>query len=286
MRFSFGMRLFQSIDKRLECHIFIPRNGILSFQVEASPIMRAKELVPILAEIYGVPFDTAFMIDRSLSEAGLRTKGKGRRLPEMTRREAIIFLIACMVTLRATKAGQEVQPWLSADGWVNDEIESGDCPSQDHSAMGLEPPQELIEEYRPGIRNEYMREVARRLDYQPYDDDDLPTRINMIDCLLAVCDVLEAHHLTGEDFKFEISVSHGWAAVSVNERFSGGYSEIRFQTAAGADNPVSYETQINKSAVVYGDALLALAVRTKSEEGRDQKHDERNKHQDQRTEPH
>lgn len=229
--------------------------------------MRAKELVPILAEIYGVPFETAFMIDRSLAEAGLRAKGRGRSLPEMTRREAIIFLVAGMVTLKATKAGQEVQPWLSADGWINDEIEPGDYPSEDCAAMGLEAPQEMIDEDAakgPIIKNHYMREVVKLLDYQPEDDDSLPARINMIDCLLAVCEMLEANHLSGESFKFEISVSHGWAAISVNERFSGGYSEIRFQTEAGADDPVSYETQISKSAVVYGDALLALAIRTRA----------------------
>ncbi|WP_111431014.1 hypothetical protein [Rhodobacteraceae bacterium DSL-40] len=219
--------------------------------------MRAKELVPILAEIYGVPFETAFMIDRSLSEAGLRAKGRGRSLPEMTRREAIIFLVACMITLKATRAGQEVQSWLSADGWINDEID-----------LGVEAPQEMIGEDKakgPTIRNYHMREVVQRLNYQPKDGDGLPTYINMIDCLVAVCDMLEANHLTGEALKFEISVSHGWAAVSVNERFSGGYSEIRFQSEAGADDPISFETQISKSAVVYGNALLALAVRTAPE---------------------
>lgn len=232
--------------------------------------MRAKELVPILAEIYGVPFETAFMIDRSLSEAGLRAKGRGRSLPEMTRREAIIFLIACMVTIKATKAGQEVQPWLSATGWINDETEPGDYPSLDYAAMGLEAPQEMIDKDNakgPIIKNYYMREVLKLLDYQPKDDDGLPARINMIDCLLAACEMLEANHLSGESFKFEISVSHGWAAISVNERFSGGYSEIRFQTEAGAYDPISYETQIIKSAVIYGDALMALAVRTADKEG-------------------
>ncbi|MBN9889581.1 hypothetical protein [Salipiger abyssi] len=223
-----------------------------------------------MAEIYGVPFETAFMIDRSLSEAGLRAKGRGRSLPEMTRREAIIFLIACMVTLKATKAGQEVQPWLSADGWINDEIEPGDYPSEDYAAMGLEAPQEMIDKDAakgPIIKNYYMQEVVKLLDYQPADEDGLPARINMIDCLLAVCDLLEDTGTDAGHFKFEISVSHGWAAISVNERFSGGYSEIRFQTDAGADDPVSYETQISKSAVVYGDALLALVVRTARENG-------------------
>lgn len=215
--------------------------------------MRAKELVPILAEIYGVPFETAFMVDRSLVEAGLRAKGRGRSLPDMTRREAIIFLVACMTIQKATKAGQQVQPWLSADGWINDKM---DYPSEDEAKETV-------------IRNHYMSKVVQILDYQPKGDDALPARFNMIDCLLAVCGVLEANHLTGEAFKFEISVSHGWAAVLIDESFSGGRSEIRFQTESGADDPVLYEAQINRSAVVYGDALLALAVRTAPETGRE-----------------
>lgn len=213
--------------------------------------MRAKELVPILAEIYGVPFETAFMIDRSLFESGLRTKGRGRTLPEMTRREAIIFLIACMVTQKATKAGNEVQEWLKADGWIDD---------QDPEAIDqFEDDEDSAPVY---VQNIYMKNAVELLpSYTTPNDEDFG-RINLVDFLMAVCAMLQANHLTGEEFKFEISVSHGWAAVSINQRQSGGYSELRFQTQKGGQNPVSYETQINKSAVVYGDALLALAART------------------------
>jgi ferredoxin-NADP reductase len=40
-------------------------------------IMRAKDLVPILAENLNMPAVTAFQIDRSLAENGYRAKGRG-----------------------------------------------------------------------------------------------------------------------------------------------------------------------------------------------------------------
>jgi len=213
--------------------------------------MRAKELVPILAEIYGVPFETAFMIDRSISEAGLRARGRGRSLPEMARREAIIFLVACMTTVKPTKAGQEVQEWMQADGWIQDY--NPDAPEERTDD----------DDYEPGfVWNYHMKKALDLLPLYTTPNNDEFARINLIDFLMAVCATLQANHLTGDEFKFEISVSHGWAAVSVNDRTSGGYSELRFQTEAGGQDPVSYETQISKSAVVYGDALMALAVRT------------------------
>ena len=221
--------------------------------------MRAKELVPILAEIYGVPFETAFMIDRSLAEGGLRAKGRGRSLPEMTRPEALTFLLACMVTQKATKAGDEVQPWLAAEGWIND---------QDPEA-----PDELTDEYLTEevleqpvyARNFHMGKIIERLGLKEYQGRG-PFGIKMFDFLLAACDVMEASAVSGEIFKFEISLSHGWAAFSVNDAFYGGYSEARFHTDEGAANSAAYETQISKSAVIYGDALQALVFRTQAQE--------------------
>lgn len=203
--------------------------------------MRAKELVPILAEIYGVPFVAAGMIDRSLAEAGLRAKGRGKALPEMTRREALIFLIACMATQKASRAGDEVKPWLSAHGLVVEPISDG--------------------------HNHYMQEILDRMGYQPTGDDGFPSSINMVDCLLAACGVLEASNIDGHLLKFELCFSHGWASVVVDEAFSGGRSEIYFLAHDDADDPAIHETQIMKTAVIHGDALLALAARTPRQEG-------------------
>lgn len=218
--------------------------------------MRAKELVPILAEIYGVPFETAFMIDRSLAECGLRAKGKGRSLPEMTRREALIFLLACMVTQKATRAGHEVLPWLKAEGWISDRD-----PDEPEELTE----EDLTDEYlaqAPFAKNHYMRQILEHLSKnEGYRRGDF-IQMKMVDFLLATCKILEAGYVSGEIFKFEIGLSHGGAVFSVNEEFSGGYSEARFHTEEGSKNFEAYETQISKTAVIHGDALRALVIRT------------------------
>ena len=81
--------------------------------------MRAKELVPILANEWGVPFETAFAVDRSLAEGGLRAKGKGRALPQMDRREATLFLIGCMASPKSSRADEEVRFWADAVGHLD-----------------------------------------------------------------------------------------------------------------------------------------------------------------------
>lgn len=78
--------------------------------------MRAKELIPILANEWGVPFETAFAVDRSLAEGGLRAKGKGRALPQMSRKEATLFLLGCMASPKSSRAAEEVKFWAEAIG--------------------------------------------------------------------------------------------------------------------------------------------------------------------------
>lgn len=230
--------------------------------------MRAKELVPILAEIYGVPFETAFMIDRSLAECGLREKGRGRSLPEMTRREAVIFLVACMVTQKATKAGQEVLPWLKADGMIADE-RSFDEFAQEHGCkvsreLGLSPETDPPAA-KSFIRNYDMRKVVEAV--KRYQVEPEPHGfINLIDCLMAACEVLEKQHRLGDSLKLEISTSHGWASLTVDDGLRGKRSELRFQNSEASHDAARYDHQINRTAVIYGDALTALAVRTEKPE--------------------
>lgn len=238
-------------------------NALYSFQSNGEK-MRAKELVPIFADALGIPVETARILDRSLAEAGLREKGRGRHLPDMTRKEALTFLIACMVTTKATKAGQEVEPWLAAYGWPYEQVDATEFPSLAYIALGIEIPQHVVEEdeTKALIKNRHMSTVLCRLAEQ-YGEPNAPlTRINLVDCLMVACDVLVAENVRPSAVKLEISVSHGWAAFTINERSSGGYSEIRFQTV---DDPVSHETQINRSAVVYGDALQVLIAGTASD---------------------
>lgn len=86
--------------------------------ISKGAIMRSKELIPILSENIGVPFGQAWVIDRSLANSGLRAKHKGPNPPDMTREEALNFLIGSMCALTATKAGEEVSKWRRAIGMI------------------------------------------------------------------------------------------------------------------------------------------------------------------------
>ncbi len=78
--------------------------------------MRAKELVPLLAEMLGVDPVWADQADRALADAGFRKKGRGRAVPEMSRVEALHFLIACMTSTVAMRAPEDVAYWLAFRG--------------------------------------------------------------------------------------------------------------------------------------------------------------------------
>jgi hypothetical protein len=79
------------------------------------PMITWKEAIPILADKFGISPKTAWVLDRSLANAGLRRKHKGPNPPAYEREEALTFLIAC-VTARhgSTKAAEIVTPWLES----------------------------------------------------------------------------------------------------------------------------------------------------------------------------
>lgn len=228
--------------------------------------MRAKELVPILAEIYGVPFETAFMIDRSLAERGLRAKGRGKSIPQMTRREAVTFLLACMVNQRTTRAADDLEPWLTADGYLDDEPLHHSY-FEEAEALGLvgegEPDEDyLSDELR--AHNPTVRRILDSMGYEPIDGEGFPVRFGMIDFLMAACDFLEDHPTHADDLRLEVSLSHGWATLTwpgLNQLVS----RIRFSTH---DNDLVFDqdSQISRSASIGGIALLALTVRTSTRE--------------------
>lgn len=227
--------------------------------------MRAKELIPILAEIYNFPFETAFMIDRSLAENGLRAKGRGKSIPQMTRREAVIFLVACMVNHRTTRGADDVTPWLSADGYVADNI-SGVTYADEAAALGLQVEDLEMEEPETELLafNPAIHEVLTHLGY---GKDRQPDDINLIDFLEAACDYLERNPMHSYGFRLEISLSHRWATLTwpgLNDRVS----RVEFVTGDN-DRVFDRENQISRSASIEGGALLAIAVRTASREGSD-----------------
>lgn len=223
--------------------------------------MRAKELVPILAEIYGVPFVEAFQIDRSLAEHGLRARGRGKAIPHMTRREAVIFLVACMVTERTTRAADDVRPWLSADGGVLDKQE----PSyeEERAALGVEDAEydDTIpddEDFR--VKNHHLRAVLEAMDFTP-SRSGLKPSLSFIDFLVAAAGYLADHSWAAEEFSLEISSSHGRATVRWGD--TDDVSKVEFwvdQEEVTAD----YETEISRSSSIFGGALAALARRTEA----------------------
>lgn len=210
--------------------------------------MRAKELVPILAEEWGIPLETADVIDRALADAGLREKGRGRDVPEMTRREAVVFLLACMVAGKPTKAGQEVQPWLDAKGRITDTPDEADAkPDPVAGVVG------------PQVHSRLLHEMLPDLDLVPYHGGDPDNPISLTDLLVAICDRLANGPMLYDEIRLEISLSQGWAACTMRELDTGKRSEIRF--GGNGDGPGA-EFRICRSAVVSKFALSSIASRT------------------------
>lgn len=236
--------------------------------LETVASMLNKELVPILAEIWGVPFERAWTIDRALANAGYRRKWKGPNPPHMTRREALVFLLACMVAEKATKAGDEVKPWVEAEGSLIQDMRLEDCPADEYAALGYEPTPEMIEEQRAAqsiIRNRTMRDLLDVLKYTPEDHSGLPSCINIVSCMMAVCSLFESSRgYQFESFKLEINVSNGFASASFNNSSAGDYSQIYFTTNEQRSELTDYDSKINRYVTVYGEALMAITVRTET----------------------
>ncbi|UES39335.1 hypothetical protein [Roseibium aggregatum] len=76
--------------------------------------MRASKLVPKLADEFCIPQALAGQIDRAFANAGYREKGKGRAVPDMTRREAVSLAVAFMACDRASDVPEAMRYWSSA----------------------------------------------------------------------------------------------------------------------------------------------------------------------------
>jgi len=206
--------------------------------------LRANELVPILAEKFGFSIEAAFRIDRSLAEAGMRAKGKGRSLPEMGRREALIFLIACMVTDKITKAADEVSPWLSAPGMVN-----------------LVPDLSTEREWEiPDEKNEkYQYYLAMEAVLSPYKNQD--GAVTLIDYLLAFCALIEEGRIAMEDVQLTIDFTDLSATVD-SEFVDGETFSVIDPTADTQMERKESATGIKRKCTVGGTTLNEIIIRT------------------------
>lgn len=210
----------------------------------AEKIMRAKKLIPILAEAYGIPFEVAFAIDRSLSENGFRAKGKGRSWPEMNRREAVHFLIGCMVADKASRAADHLSVWVSAVSKAIS-IDTSISAGVDESIYPL------------GVseREDSMHHRAKLMSFS----EELDGRaISLVDYLLQMMPYLKRY--PGINLELKFSPTHLDAVVIISTKFC--IFEIR--TFHAKKEPVGYiapDPVMGKKVTVSvnGEWLLAIA---------------------------
>jgi hypothetical protein len=230
--------------------------------------MRPKELIPILSEFFGVSFETAWVLDRALADAGLRTKSKGRKPLDMTRRDAIHFLLACMSANIATRAVEDVKHW-AAFTWKPDDPECNEVGSAEesehaHALAALSHRADVnAPEDEPAYKEYPMGYKAALCD---------PLRklaaadgsITLVDYLLLLTRWLANHGPDPSDVKFELITTHDTARVSYEKTFYGTIHSDHFFWPRGAERrgTAPEQTGIYKGAHIFGDALLAIASRT------------------------
>ncbi|MDB5613082.1 MAG: hypothetical protein JWQ22_735 [Devosia sp.] len=209
--------------------------------------MRAYEMITILSEAFGFPFDAAYRIDRVLAEAGMRAKGKGRNLPEMDRREALTFLIACMAVDKITKADEEVSPWLSARGTVNKDPKSI-------------VPDEWEEPDMPARTKHYLAMERVLVPHKDHNGE-----VQLIDYLLAVCELLQNEDLRPGQIKFEIELSQMGASCSYKITENDILDDLFFVIDPETQRPIeckNLDTAIRRKCSLSGFGLLEIIKRT------------------------
>ena len=222
--------------------------------------MRAKELIPILSEIWGIPFDTAWVLDRSLADAGLRNKGKGRTPPDMTRADALRFLIAYMTAPVATRAAEDVAHWCSfrwkpLDPNCEEHGSADEAELEDmKAALMLEAKDAPYKEYPMGYKVAIVDRAAKLAD--------AAGEIGLLDYLLLLTAWLAEGGEDPSNVRFEIITSRGEAAVRFEKHSYGEIHTDHFFGSKSQDTAGDEAAGVFKSSYVFGEALLAIAART------------------------
>lgn len=223
--------------------------------------MRAKELVPILSDRFAIEPETGAVIDRSLATEKLRQQGKGRSWPEMTREEAIIFLLACLAAEKPTKAAQEVAPWLEARARVGQEPLRLEETEAGRTKLALA--REWGDKPRP---HEDRLEVKfwRLLDTFLVGRRDANGMMGLVDYLAGICDMFEAKMLNLDLVSLDLVGSLGRATVTFTDKTG---SVLRCDTfdvpAAKSIKKPSSKAAIRRTASVNGRALREIVLRTR-----------------------
>ncbi|AML50412.1 hypothetical protein [Falsihalocynthiibacter arcticus] len=212
--------------------------------------MHAHSLIPILSEKFDFPFDAARRIDRVLAEAGLRAKGKGRNLPDMDRREALTFLLACMVTDKITKANEEVLRWLSARGKVN----------------MAPPPDDLDGWDTTDIEASMEEEHHKAMEAMIAPNKNQEGEVTLIDYLLAMCNLIKERALKPECVQLDIDFTDLNACVVLNDKHGDEFIADRFfvidPTTDLPQDLTRRATGIKRKCSIKGIALLEIIDRT------------------------
>lgn len=219
--------------------------------------MRARELVPILAEHFGIVGDAAFAIDRALADHGLREMSKGRARPDATRPEGLTFLIGCMIylTMRHSSAGRirdDVAMWVNATTYINCGVAEDDPYVEELIAQGL-PLAEALERARKDHISEF-----------PFREGLEGKFVTLIDYLLAVMHYRQDSEGVDDfdDIVFKISPSHYEATVTVRSKESfASHTETFIPREAPAsvfDRPPLIKSMVSVEAL----ALAEISART------------------------
>lgn len=72
-------------------------------------LMHALQFVQEFATFTGQDYATLRVIDRALADAGLRAKAKGKRMPDVTLDEGVMFLLAVLANTHPTRAAEAAQ---------------------------------------------------------------------------------------------------------------------------------------------------------------------------------
>lgn len=222
--------------------------------------MRAKELVPILAEKFGVIQETADVIDRSLAVGELRRLGKGRSWPMMTREEAITFLLACLITERPTKAAEEVRSWLQTEAKVNEEpllvkvLKGGRKKILDIDDWDMNE-----REFPEVPRVEFCRSIERYFKDKRNSDNSVGLGVY----LKVICNLLSDGLMTPNKLKLDVVRSLGMARLSyTNDDGKVLLEDTFWNAAAQQQHRLPSDANITVTASVSGYALTEIILRT------------------------
>ena len=163
--------------------------------------MRATQLLPILCKEIDFPREIGQRVDRSLFEAGLRAKGIGSNVPDLSRTEAVTFVLACMVSEKTTRAAEEVEPWLNARAKLTVKRSYSNRKIQTIESDGF-----------PSIQD--YTAAQKHLTRIPHEGG----RVCLVEYLVAICGLLQVVEFDASELTLSINLTEKRAHVFHQDR--------------------------------------------------------------------